>query len=507
MSDAGTMGDRPIEASKRDARRWRLVGVNAMANDGAATKKKGRGRAGHHKSSAIDEHLEVAVEEAEKSLLQGQFRQALKDANRCLVYATTTNPVAAAAAADGKGHQRTTKTSDNDSEMEEDGLCVRAPFYFPFVFDDVPHHDRRPRTLCIRIDARPSDQVDRAAAVVLQSWYELSQRISEDSPVVQESHLRLLQPFWRAYATIDDDRNGPSHSSPRSCSLELVVVLVQFCRATFHVRESVELAMATLHHVLSSEDSHQLLARQWHHIHELLVYLFCRLLPYSVNDRSVELALTRLSEPVPCEAADDAQGRNPRPHADDWILSDRTNARAIRILVRFLENPPVHWPEECQGPLEVCREQLEAELARHPPDPRDELPSKSFATSTTNCHPLNALTVSLPAVPVNGIRDAASGQFEGLPTLGWDANGAKLWLCRLSYLAKVAVVEPFALSNQRWSNRGVLAVSLWAFWAAWRRRAKFYRASRLALRAVLQPIREIIEALVTSSAAPPPTRR
>jgi hypothetical protein len=483
--------------------------VNAMANDGAATKKKGSGRAGHPKSSAIDQHLEVAVEEAEKSLLQGQFRQALKDANRCLVYAATTNPVAAAAA-DGKGHQRTSTTSDDDRDMEEDGLCVRAPFYFPFVFDNdprQPHHDRRPHTLCIRIDARPSDQVDRAAAVVLQSWYELSQRISEDSPVVQESHLRLLQPFWRAYASLDEqDRNGPARSSPRSCSLELVVVLVQFCRATFHVRESVELAMATLHHVLSSEDSHQLLARQWHHIQELLVCLFCRLLPYSVNDRSVELALTRLSEPVPCEAAaaaDDAQGRNRRPHADDWILSDRANARAIRILVRFLENPPVHWPEECHGPLEVCREQLEAELARHPPDPRDDPPSNFASTHALN----TTLSVALPAVPVNGIRDAASGQFEGLPTLGWDANGAKLWLCRLSYLAKVAVVEPFAWSNQRWSNRGVLAVSLWAFWAAWRRRARFYRISRLALRAVLQPIRDIIEALVSSSAVAPPTRR
>jgi hypothetical protein len=475
--------------------------LNAMANDNA---KKGS-RAGHNHVSSMDQHLEVAVEEAEKSLLQGRFRQALKDANRCLVFATN-EPLPSAN--DGyKGRQWSTKTSDG-GEME-DGICVRAPFYFPFVFDSVPpNHPRtdppQRNTLCIRIDAQPSDQVDRAAAVALQAWYEVSRRISE-SPVVQESHLRLLQPFWRTYSTFEDGMDGPRAAgpSPRSCSLELVVVLVQFCRATFHVREAVELALATLHHVLSSEDAHRLLDGQWHHIQELLVYLFCRLLPHSADARDVELALARLSGPVLREA-DEPDERRRRIHlqnGDGWRLADHTNLDAIRILVRFLESPPVHWPEQCQGPLEVCREQLEAELARHPPPDRTNptsLPSSS----------LNTLSVALPAVPVNGTRDAASGQFEGLPTLGWDANGARLWLCRLSYLAKVAVVEPLALSHQRWSNRGVLAVSLWAFWAAWRRRAKLYRSSKLALRAALQPLREIIEAITaTQSTIPRTTRR
>lgn len=490
--------------------------LDAMADDDA---KKGRAR---RQSSAIDQHLEVAVEEAEKSLLQGNFRQALKDANRCLVFAT--RPSSAVSGCEGpsdgnKRHQFETKPSADFGGQEE--ACVRAPFYFPFVFDhddddDVPQrrqrqHDR-PITLSIRIDAQPSDQVDRAAAVALQSWYEVSKRIS-DSPVVQESHLRLLQPFWRAYAAFDDDRDGPApgRSTPRACSLELVVVLIQFCRATFHVRESVELALATLHHVLSSEDANQLLVRQWHHIQELLVYLLCRLLPYSVNERAVELALARLSEPVPREAAADEKGTIRRSCAAaaaddydvddyDWRLSDHTNATAVRILVRFLENPPVHWPEACKGPLEACREQLEAELVLHPPDHDD--PSGPASAST---HPLSTLSVALPAVAVNGVRDAASGRFEGLPTLGSDANGARLWLCRLAYLAKVAVVEPFALSHQRWSNRGALAVALWALWAAWRRRGNFYRSSKLALRAVLQPIREIIDAI--TSPIPPSRRR
>jgi hypothetical protein len=451
-------------------------------------------------TAALNQHLEVAVEEAEKSLLRGQHRRALKDANRCLVFALSQHH-----------QQQQQQAVSSDDSAEEDCFRVEAPLFFPLVFDETPGQQH---PLCICIDFMPSDCVDRAAAVALQSWYEVSQRITMDAPVVHESHLRLLQPFWRVYGCVRQNDSASFFEAPaRSCSLELAVVLVQFCRATSHVREAAELALATLDRVLSSGDPHcyRLLREQLSLIQELLAYLLCDLMPHAVDEGTVEAALGRLSEP----SSPAREEREPAPSSvDAWRLSDSFNPRAARTIVRFLQNPPVHWPDEIQGSLESCLQQLEDNLAKFQQDTQcgseDRSSSAHAADRADPWDGSSALTKSESAlldhlapparVPVSGVRDAASGRFERLPTLGWDAAAAfRLGLFRLAYVARVAAIEPLVLSQRRWSNRGTVAVSVWAVWMAWRERGRFSRGARLALRLLLKPLREIVDAIIPNN--------
>jgi hypothetical protein len=456
--------------------------------------------------------LEVAVEEAEKSLLRGQYRRALKDANRCLVFALSQH----------QKHQQEEASSLRDDEADDDDDCFRveAPLYFPFVFDDDNNTRRQQQPLYICIDFLRSDAVDRAAAVALQSWYEVSQRITMDAPVVQESHLRLLQPFWKVYgcSTSHQKDSATLLTTPaRSCSLELAVVLVQFCRATAHVRESIELALVTLDHVLSSSgDAHyfyRLLReeQQFPLIHELLSYLLCNLMPYMDDERTVEAALKRLSEPSSIRDGAKEEQKTQASLVKAWTLSDRFNPNAARIVARFLHNPPIHWPDEIQDALESFRQQLEEKLAAFQQDhccrrgSEEERISSAFATDrAVNIWDRSLLSAATEtdllaplAVPMSGVRDAASGRFERLPTLGWDATTSfRLGLFRLAYVTRIAFIEPLVLSQKRWSNRGTLAVSVWALCMAWKERGRFYRGTKLALRLVLKPLREILDAII-----------
>ena len=394
-------------------------------------------------NSALDQHLEVAVEAAEHAFLRGEYRRALKDANRCLVYATTPRPSSV------KGMEL----------IEEDCFRVSAPLHFPLVFED--NHP-----FYIRIDSKSSDLTDRAAAVALQCWYELSQKIS-DSPVVRDSHLTLLQPFWKAYSA--DDANG------RSFSVELVMVLIRFFQATNHVHEAYELSLATLDHLLSSSEisSCSFLRDQRHLVQELVSHLFLDMMPYSATAIPVSAALRRLSVR---ETQKDA------PSDVVWQPSKRLNDTAARMVLRFLQNPPVHWPEESKIMLEACQLRLDEELLRHGNDsPQD--------------HALeNLLEGPSTIVAVSGLRES-SGAYSILPTLGWDGS-IEHWLRRVLYLSRVCVVEALALSERRWENRGKLTLSIWTFWMAWKQRKGMFRISKKVILFLIKPLQEIVEALL-----------
>lgn len=362
-------------------------------------------------SSPIDQHLEIAVDEAEKWFVSGDFRQALKQANRCLTFAASA-PI---------------------SPIYSDDDRVETSLSFPFI----------DQAMFLRIDLQAAaDLTDRAAAIALQSWYELFQQASGSE---RARGYPYLEPFYQAY----------SNSPHRACSLELALVVAQFCSVTKHAPAAVELACVTLYHLFAADEV--VLREQHETAHELLLLLFATL-PYAGKAEAVSQSLSRFFEPT-----------WPSSHFHyDFNDLDTPHKSSVRAAIRFIDNPPIHWPEKMS--LHECRKELEA-IAEE------------------------ALDGSFDEQDLAAVVPMSSSRLSSLPTLGWDGSGEQ-WLRRFLYLARVSIVEPLVWSEDRWENRGKAAVALWTCWMAWRRRRGVYRGSKYAVYLLLKPVREIVEALV-----------
>lgn len=258
-----------------------------------------------------------------------------------------------------------------------------------------------------------SPEADRAAAIALQSWYELfslavasttsgttatmaplpswqptsTTRTATTTTTTLSDLLAqgfdYLQPFLQVYSS--------SSSSATAASLELTVVFIFFCHAVGLTSEARELALELVHRIVSVSSSssssfpHGKDASQFHGgddddgddqpkkrekstmtqrcLRELLEFLLVQQLPYFTLTKSVIDFLRCLQESEYKSPFDSNGTRRPFWPADASSQSKMMNLDAVHEIVQFLEHPPVHWPEDiCQTVLVDVRRKLEQQL-------------------------------------------------------------------------------------------------------------------------------------------------
>ncbi|GKY96014.1 hypothetical protein MPSEU_000561900 [Mayamaea pseudoterrestris] len=374
-------------------------------------------------------------ESAIDAFVEGSFQRALKLANESLEHLATTSP------------QQSSWDNDH-AECIVLQTCLKL--------NDSTNY----RFMLQRKSLGP-DPIDRLAAVILQSWYEISKQASSDLDLRQgQAHLET---FFKTY-------------SSRPCSLELMLVLIQFLRATDRSHEAIELASETLFHVFAehNESMFFFLKEELREVvRELLVFLFQNM-PYSIHETMIENGLRRFSQPT-WKAF--GTGIN-----EQWTLSTVTapSSPTISACISFLDNPPLHWPDECKDLMEDCRGSLE-EMQR-----LDLQQSESLSSSSSDSAESHQLSM-----PMKGSREA-SGAYAILPTLGFDGS-LRQWLRHAVHVVRVMLVDPVMVSEQRLLNRTKVALSIWTLYVAWRRRR---RVKLVLSEAVWKPMQEILDAVV-----------
>jgi hypothetical protein len=181
-----------------------------------------------------------------------------------------------------------------------------TPLYFTF------DRERQPRTFSVRWSSSgstsPHDDhdtwsMDRAAAVALQSWYEIYQRTGSLRDRLKGGiHL---QAFLNTYAATPHRLQKTvkpittTTSAYGSLSLPLLVVFIQFCVAMDHRKEalilSAELLQCFIHHSndTSMENSVRVLQDEGR---EIVLLLFTQLLPYTSNPSNISELFRRVTQ-------------------------------------------------------------------------------------------------------------------------------------------------------------------------------------------------------------------
>lgn len=394
--------------------------------------------------------MDLAVQEAEKLFISGHFQRSLTQANRCLAFASKVEQDASVISTENcSSSGEFTSAADysilTDDSSDNYSFRLKLPLNFPY---------RRSKALmCIRVDLTKApggtDWTERAAAVALQSWYELSKKADTEKEKLQG--YQFLEPFLKAYSTKE------THSS--CCSLELTLVFIDFCYATGHVHESLELAFATIYQIFCCTESSLIINEQRDIVREFLMFLF-RSLAYSADSRHVQDGLHRFYEPEWSAVS------------HQWTILTQINPNSTREVIRFLNDTPIHWPDDCKSALEECRVDLEQLLEEaHVED--------------------DSFDLTRAIVPMIGRREMGYS----LPTLGWDGS-YEHYFRRIMHLVRVCVMEPLVLSENKWQNRGNAAVIVWSLWIAWRRRRLVSKGYTKALSYLLKPIKEILEAVL-----------
>lgn len=375
---------------------------------------------------------------ASSAFVSGSFQTALQLANQCLL--------------------------DFPSNVDE-GHCI-------VLETTLIHGESAVYRFMLHRKSSGPDPIDRVAAIILQSWFELSKLATSDA-VLQQGQS-YLQPFFTTY-------------SHRPCSLELMLVLVQFLRAIGRTHDAMELASETLFHVFSEyNESMSYLKRDLLEIvRELLMFLF-RNAPFCIDEKVVQQGLRRFSQPTWATMQDSIAWRVSS-------LQEPTSA-SVSACLSFLDNPPLHWPDECKEFMDECRTYLEGL-------PVDTTTASTAVTVNTNdtesseSRSSNHESSSSPhaMIPMTDVVREPSGRFAFLPTLGCDGS-VNQWLRRVIHVVRVVVADPLLVEDeQRWPNRMKAALTVWSLWMAWRQRR---RVKQAASNLLWKPVQEILEALV-----------
>ena len=206
-------------------------------------------------------------------------------------------------------------------------------------------------------------------------------------------------------------------------------------------------------------------------VRELLIFLFQNV-PYNTNEVIVKEGLRRFSQPKWTTLSGNGK----------WTLSTMVlpSTASISACISFLDNPPLHWPDECKDLMDDCRSKLEDMYLD-----LQHSPSLSISSSSDSSDSGSTM------VPMTTVREA-SGKYAILPTLGFDGS-LDQWFRHAVHVVRVMIADPVLVSEQRWLNRTKVAFTIWSIWVAWRRRR---RVKHLVSQAVWKPLQELVEALV-----------
>jgi len=494
----------------------------------------------YHDHDIETEAADTIVEDAEQALVEGSFRQALQLANACLQgHSRSTLNTATSAI---RRNDETTDAGCNATNSSENDttILLETPIQFTFAPADSTETSRQRRR--IRIDLRmhhhspdadaadtdaahPSQlRTDRAAAVALQSWFEISTKQSRQE---QTRGYRHLVPLLKQYTTapVQDaalqfsnrhhNSNGSSHGNSSSCtiapncssmSLELMLVFVQFCHATGQYHMAVELSTELLAKVsaldynntpplmmaLMKEQHYQ---QQQRHCQELLTFVFTILLPNTDSSQ----AITNLGQrwtasnwaPPPKQwttlgatestASATALHRKPNPGVLQSILSLLDKDTGVFCEIPMLKDTA----SDCQAALERLLQELDSDqdgFAQHVLEEKNmEVAQDSLLLAQHDAQPQRSMS-SLDSL------------------VSWQ-QAASSWVARMVLWVRIRVRQ--AMQDPR--GRATVAGAILTAFTAWHRQRRQRRLAMASdgssdsavslVRTILQPLFEIIDAI------------
>ena len=360
-----------------------------------------------------NELLEL-VQEAERAIVQRRFREALNVSMTVL----------------------------QKSRVEDDHLFLNNKSVqtgrLHFIVDEQNHRISPSSTdnIIIRIHAVPADltYTDRAAAIALQSCYEMRREVTNDEEAINQENsiLNLIAFVYQANSV-----------QQRKMPLDLVVILLQFfCCSNTHKEESIAVSAITcaelLHFVLKSND----ISEVTNSCAEIFSLFFFRIIPF-LEPTTVKWLLM--------EATNNQSFEEYRT----WSRTTNLRASSIRLAIQFIAEVAAHRKENCplKKYLECCNTKFNSLLVECSNETKES--SLSLVLHETNT--------------------------------GTRSSHRHLALAALQYLQK-NLIGPLCHSEQRWENRIYTAAIVWIAFATWRKR-------KYILQALTAPIREIIEAL------------
>lgn len=343
--------------------------------------------------------------------------------------------------------------------------------------------------------------VDRAAAISLQSWYEISRRLSSTSndkkmsktnkKSAGEGHIHL-KPFLDVYAPENRSGNSPSgrpsqptSRSARDMPLELAVVFVHFLRTlgTEHIHESVELGAEIVCRTIGSPRNSR------------------KFLPHSLKDSCQEILGLLFLEIIPfCSSQDTVKSILNRFFDDKHVWNDATwhlgtheepNADSIVALISFLDKPPKLWTRHA-FPSEEFTQQCRSSLSRLLKLRQNEL-SRSHLVTTKEAASLNEAKRPLATDLSNtSTRSVSSENVQAVEPSS--SNFRHIFQPVLQLIQNKDI-----LLRKLQENKTVIVFALTMLLIAWRRRKRLASVSAAAIRILLAPIHEVVDAIIKPS--------
>jgi hypothetical protein len=407
-------------------------------------------------------HGDVAdklVEDSEQAFVEGSFCQALQLANACLK---------------GEGQS---ETDQHRYYRNKDATAGRIALQTPIELSFDMNIQRR--WISIELNSpKDTSRVDRAAAVALQSWFEISQKAGSQQE--QARGYRFLLPFLNEYTI---DHQTQERSRCRAFSPELIVIFVQFCHATEHFHMAIELCSELVHSLLSFTSNGERLPLDKHqekYFQEIVMLLLTRLVPFCDDPKAVTDLGKRMMR------TDGASSTEWALTSTKWSACSVTSASSVRGVLALLANDErlSRWPEWLHVTVAECRTHLEILLQDL--EDFDDDDDKAFLEG-----PRSQDGVIEDSLVVNGAGTAPPEDF-----MSWQDS----WVARVVRFVRVRVRE--SMNDHR--GRATAAVTILTLWMAWRHRRRFvangtiHTTASVAIQTILRPLLEIVDALMPS---------
>jgi hypothetical protein len=309
------------------------------------------------------------------------------------------------------------------------------------------------RTITVRLnDSNPSLE-DQAAAIALQSWYEISIKKKPTSP--GHDHL---QPFLTLYES-------------RPMPLELMVIFIRFCQTQNEMAQAIGLTVEILSHRIMQHEPTDEKSSDDCYYNELVVHLLTSLIPFSQDPTLGRDILEGLFYQTSTMSSIDLSR---------WRGTHRPNEHTVKTALEMLGALPAD-----ENRFVWARQSIDQS--------KERLLALRYDVNDTNSNDINNSSTH---------DKTRQGESTPLPMIVSSQPRQYKWSTHRWIRLVQSYTRALYDDQNRWENRGKLAFSVAMILLAWRRKRRLALASKSIVSALISPLTELVEAL-----APTPARR
>lgn len=490
----------------------------------------------------------VIVQDAEAFFLSGNFSKALMLSNQVLKQEWDNNDNFQNKIMQQGQAMMYDKSFNYDEQII---LSLSTPVRFHFETTSSPITRKMSIVFPPQSPTTKVSSIDRAAAVALQSWFEIARRSKQKQQKVCSSittqHLEHgffhLKPFLDVYAPPITDLHSKQQSKEHTSSTKqhhqqhkqkqsqqflgrpmppaLMIIFLQFLRAIGgnHMHAATDLSVEILHSILHDEDNQQKNAKIQSNVgnninanefcQEIFLILCTELLPCLTEPKEIQQAFQQCFSSHDKSSAVVAVSGQERSTAatTTTTTSDQTmmNPRAIQTLLSLLNTIPITSVQQQEGigPTEECLATCKSELKRllkfvkmqqHQTkgmqSPSSQSRDQDIVAQANNNHVNTISSERNHTIITNTSRSNRRS-----PIFNWLSNNMDPIVTRFMYVLKNKDLIIQKIRN----NPSTIALWVLMILLAWKRRKRLMSMSGTAIRHVLAPLQEIIEAVTKTT--------